>query len=189
METKPMARGDNTQKQLSEQQLNRENARQDALMAERAQTVGQLNPYYQGLIGSQGYSPAERAQILDESMAATGTPFDVARSRIAGRTARTRNSAGASAAEARLAADEGRAKGATTRGANAEFAAEKFRRQQAGAAGMAGLQGMTTGLIGSTAGQAEAALGNRAKGIGTNVWDELLGGAAQVGSAYLGRPR
>ena len=173
------------QRQISREQLDLDRQWRADQQREREETRSTLMPEIMGM--PTDYSPEEKQSIMQSALSATGGVFDVARDRAARHRGRTRQTAGYSEAVGELTRQEAREKSGARRSIESQFANEKWRRRMARLDALAGLYGIDTRLLASTAGLPHAALGSHAQGISSGSWlSDIIQGASTVGAAYLG---
>ena len=173
---------------ISQQQAQNSVANSSAEQAAAAQNQTALQGLYTGMI-NEGVPMQQQEGMTNATLAATAAPFDTARQTGENRAAATRNAAGVTANEDKLAQQEGQATGAAEGNLQQYFA---NRQNQNTMAGIGGLYNLSGEEANASVGQGGLVAPNvNATTTANNAWMSLLGdamgAAGQAGGAYLGK--
>ncbi|HZP33931.1 MAG TPA: hypothetical protein VFB23_11285 [Candidatus Acidoferrales bacterium] len=180
-----MGRGAQSQTmQMTDQQLARQNAMNQALYNQGQSLSGTAAGGYQSLLANPGYTAAQQSAINNQSLGALSSAFGALAQSAANRLARTRNSAGYGDLVDELARQQGRQTASVAQQNQFGFANQARQDQLTALQGLAGLYGVNTSLLGRTLGIPGQLLGTQANlanapGFGTAFTQSLgrtLGG-------------
>ena len=158
-----MGRGAQTQTiQMTDQQLARQNAMNQALYNQGQSLSNTAGGGYQSLLANPGYTPAQQSAINNQSLGALSSAFGALAQSAANRLARTRNSAGYGDLLEELAREQGRQTASVAQGNQFGFANQARQDQLTALQGLSGLYGVNTSLLGRTLGIPSQLLGTRA---------------------------
>jgi hypothetical protein len=148
-----MGRGAQAQTQsMIDQQLAQQNALNQQLYSSAQGLGSQATAGYQNLIANPGYTDAEKSAISNLSQSALSSSFDALAQNAANRTARTRNSAGYGELIDSLARTQGQQSANLAQQNQVDFANAARSDTQSGLAGLSGLYGTNSSLLGQAMG-------------------------------------
>lgn len=155
-------------------QLAQQNATNQQLLNQNQALYNQLTPAYQNLLANPGYTSAQQAAILGQSMGALGSAFNALQNNAANRAARTKNEAGYNDLLDQLARQYGTSAASTAQQAQIAFANKQQSDQLAALQGLSGIYGTDSSLLG------------RAMGIPSDLLSVLQRASAPTNSFKLG---
>ncbi len=148
-----MGRGAQTQTQnLIDQQLTQQNAMNQQLYSTGQGLGSQAAGGYQNLVENPGYTSAEKSAITNLSQSALGSAFNALAQNASNRAARTRNSAGYGELIDSLARTQGQDSANLASQNQLAFANAARSNTQTGLAGLSGLYGTNSSLLGRALG-------------------------------------
>jgi len=133
-------------------QLTQQNATNQQLFGQNQSLYNQLTPAYQNLLANPGYTPAQQAAILGQSMGALGSTFNALNNNAALRAARTNNDAGYNDLLDQLARQYGTSAANVAQQAQVTFANKAQSDQLAALQGLSGIYGTNSSLLGRAMG-------------------------------------
>jgi hypothetical protein len=181
-----MSRGaQRTTRQLTDQQL----GQQDQMISQENQNASQdrslMMPTIQGLLNSQGFTPAQQSAITQQSMGAANTAFDALRQRAANRAAATNDTAGFGDLTAQLGREQAQSLASQAQQNQIAFANQQLKEQLAGLNALGGTYGIDTNLLGHAMGIPAELLGVRQRAASGSS-TAGLGGLFGIGSDIAG---
>ena len=148
-----MGRGAQAQTQsLIDQQLSSQNAMNQQLSASSQALGSSAASGYQNLINNPGYTAAQQSAITNTSQSALSSTFNALAQNAANQAARTGNSAGYGDLLDSLAQTQGQQQANLAQQNQIAFANAAQSNVQTGLAGLSGLYGTDTSLLGKTLG-------------------------------------
>jgi predicted alpha/beta hydrolase len=148
-----MARGAEQQTiNATNAQLAQQNATNQQLLNQNTSLFNQITPAYQNLLANPGYTSAQQAAILGQSMGALGSTFNALQNNAANRAARTNNAAGYNDLLDQLARQYGTSSANVAQQAQVAFANKAQSDQLAALQGLSGIYGTDSSLLGRAMG-------------------------------------
>ena len=171
-----MGRGAQAQtQQMIDQQLSQQNAQNQQIYGSSQALGSQAAGGYQNLLANPGYSPAQQSAISNLSQSALSSSFNALAQNAANRTARTRNSAGYGELIDSLARTQGQDQANLAQQNQLAFANASRSDTRAALAGLSGLYGTDTGLLGRALGIPAQLLDARARNAASSGFSLGLG--------------
>ena len=171
-----MGRGAQAQtQQMIDQQLSQQNAQNQQIYGSSQALGSQAAGGYQNLLANPGYSPAQQSAISNLSQSALASSFNALAQNAANRAARTRNSAGYGELIDSLARAHGQDQANLAQQNQLAFANASRSDTRAALAGLSGLYGTDTGLLGRALGIPAQLLDARARSAASNGFSLGLG--------------
>lgn len=183
-----MSRGaQRSTRQLTDQQLAQQNQLISQANQQGTQDRSLLLPAIQGLLSSQGFTPAQQSDITQQSMGAAKTAFDALQERAANRAAATNDTAAFPELTAQLGREEAQTLASQAQQNQIAFANRQLQEQLAGLSALGQTYGIDTNLLGRAMGvpaqllsvRQRASSGSTAGGVGG-----LFGLGAGVSSLF-----
>lgn len=158
-----MGRGAQAQTQsLIDQQLSQQNSMNQQLGATSQALGSEAASGYENLINNPGYTAAQQSAITNASQSALSSAFNALAQNASNQAARTRNSAGYGDLLDSLAQTQGQQQANLAQQNQISFANAAQSNVQTGLAGLSGLYGTDTSLLGKTLGIPASLLSARA---------------------------
>lgn len=158
-----MGRGAQAQTQsLIDQQLSQQNAANEQLTSTSQALGSAAAAGYQNLINNPGYTAAQQSAIANTSQSALSSAFNALAQNASNQAARTGNSAGYGDLLDSLARTQGQQQANLAQQNQISFANAAQSNVQTGLAGLSGLYGTDTPLLGKTLGIPASLLSARA---------------------------
>ena len=143
-----MGRGAQQQSlQMTQQQLNAQNAMNQQLYSQDQSMQGSLAAGYQNLVSNPGYSAGQQSAITNQSMGSLASTFAALAASAANRLARTNNSAGYGEMLGALSRQQGQQAASLSQQAQLAFADRTKQDQLSGLQGLSGLYGVNSSLL------------------------------------------
>ena len=159
-----MGRGAQAQtRQMIDQQLAQQNAFNQQLSSSGQALGGQAATGYQNMLANPGYTGAEKSAITNLSQSALSSAFNALAQNAASRAARTRNSAGYGSLMDDLARQQGQQQANLAQQNQIAFGNAARSDTFSALAGLSGLYGTDTSLLGRTLGIPSQLLDARAR--------------------------
>jgi predicted alpha/beta hydrolase len=148
-----MGRGAQAQtQQMIDQQLASQNSMNNQIYGSSQALGSQAAAGYQNLLANPGYTPAQQSAITNLSQSALSSSFDALAQNAANRAARTRNSAGYGALIDSLARTQGQDSANLAQQKQLAFGNAARSDTQSALAGLSGLYGTDSNLLGRAIG-------------------------------------
>jgi hypothetical protein len=160
---------------MTDQQLAQTNALNQQLYGQQQSIANVLQPQYQSVLNSPGYSAADKAAITGQSQGALASSYDALQQSAANRVAKTGNSAGFSELTDDLARQRGTDEANLAQQNQLNFSNTAYQRQMAALQGLSGLYGVDSNLLGRTLGIPSQLLGTRANASRSSGFFSTLG--------------
>jgi predicted alpha/beta hydrolase len=157
---------------MIDQQLSQQNSMNQQLYGSSQALGSQAASGYQNLLANPGYSQAQQSAITNLSQSALSSSFDALAQNAANRSARTRNSAGYGELIDSLARAQGQDQANLAQQNQLAFANASRSDTQSALAGLSGLYGTDTNLLG------------RALGVPAQLLDASTRNAANSGFSF-----
>jgi predicted alpha/beta hydrolase len=171
-----MGRGAQAQtQQMIDQQLSQQNSQNQQIYGSSQALGSQAAGGYQNLLANPGYSSAQQSAIGNLSQSALSSSFNALAQNAANRTARTRNSAGYGELIDSLARTQGQDQANLAQQNQLAFANASRSDTRAALAGLSGLYGTDTGLLGRALGIPAQLLDARARNAASSGFSLGLG--------------
>jgi len=171
-----MGRGAQAQtQQMIDQQLSQQNSQNQQVYGSSQALGSQAAGGYQNLLANPGYSSAQQSAIGNLSQSALSSSFNALAQNAANRSARTRNSAGYGELIDSLARTQGQDQANLAQQNQLAFANASRSDTRAALAGLSGLYGTDTGLLGRALGIPAQLLDARARNAASSGFSLGLG--------------
>jgi hypothetical protein len=171
-----MGRGAQAQtQQMIDQQLSQQNAMNQQMYGSSQALGSQAAGGYQNMLANPGYSQADQSAITNLSQSALSSSFNALAQNAANRTARTRNSAGYGELIDSLARTHGQDQANLAQQNQLAFANASRSDTRTALAGLSGLYGTDTGLLGRALGVPAQLLDARARNAASSGFSLGLG--------------
>ncbi|HXZ14206.1 MAG TPA: hypothetical protein VEG64_17600 [Candidatus Sulfotelmatobacter sp.] len=170
-----------TTRQLTDQQLAQQNQLISQANQQGTSDRSMMMPVIQGLLNSQGYTPAQQSAITQQSMGAANTAFDALRERAANQAAATNDTAAFPELTAQLGREQAQTLASQAQQNQITFANQQLKEQLAGLNALGQTYGIDTNLLGHAMGVPAQLLGVRQRASGGSS-SGGMGGLFGIGS-------